>query len=156
MALTRPDPPPADEARRQIDTLTKSFFDVFTNRNGGTPKLGELGHLFVSNGVIVKRSESGVDVMGVAEFIEPRRKLLTDGTLLDFQEQEESAQTFVFAGIASRVCVYRKSGRLRGEYFEGRGLKCLHYVQTPEGWRISSVIWEDERDGLSVPVDFLC
>ena len=31
------------------------------------------------------------------------------------------------------------------EYFETNGNKLFQYVKTSKGWRISSVIWEDEK-----------
>lgn len=137
-------------AQREIDALAKAFFELFTNRHGVTPRVSDIHDLFVPDGVIVKCSESGTEKMSLNEFIEPRRKILTDGTLLDFEVREESAQTFVFGRMASRVSIYRKSGHLRGASFEARGVKYFHFVQTSGGWRLSSVIWQDEHPGWKV------
>ena len=31
-------------------------------------------------------------------------------------------------------------------------MKTLQFVRTSDGWRISAVAWDDERDGQDVPV----
>jgi hypothetical protein len=32
-------------------------------------------------------------------------------------------------------------------------MKTLQFVRMPEGWRISAVAWDDEREGLTVESD---
>lgn len=53
----------------------------------------------------------------VDEFIEPRRKLLSDGRLVEFSERETTERT----EIAARFGEYRKAGVMNGEPFEGAG-----------------------------------
>ena len=48
--------------------------------------------------------------------------------------------------IAQRISYYHKSGELSGEPFEGRAVKMIHFVNTSDGWKMSSLIWDDERD----------
>ncbi len=89
--------------------------------------------------------------MSVDAFISPARQLLTDGSLVDFHEWEVDATTFVFGGIACRTLRYAKQGILNGVAFSGEGMKSIHLARTAEGWRITSVIWQDAEDGL--PID---
>lgn len=89
--------------------------------------------------------------MTVEEFIAPRLALLTDGTLEDFREWQVEGRTEVLGDLATHLCTYAKEGRQRGVAFTGRGVKAVHLVRTPVGWRISAVIWDDERDGFAVP-----
>ncbi|WP_405652841.1 hypothetical protein OG581_22705 [Streptomyces sp. NBC_01386] len=78
------------------------------------------------------------------EFIEPRRKLLSDGRLVEFSEWETSEHTQIAGDIAARFGEYRKSGVMNGEPFEGGGTKSIQFVRTPEGWRIASFTWYDQ------------
>jgi hypothetical protein len=34
-------------------------------------------------------------------------------------------------------------------------MKTLQFVLTPAGWRISSLAWDDCREGLDIPADYL-
>lgn len=127
-----------------IDALTKTFLAAFVS---GTPEridLGSLRDLFIPEAVIVKTGGQGPERMSVESFIAPREALLNSGRLLDFSEWEVSSTTEIFGGIAQRWSSSRKKGKLDGEPFTGRFRKGIHFVRLPEGWRISSIVWEDE------------
>lgn len=68
----------------------------------------------------------------------------------DFSESETSERTQIFGNIAQRVSTYQKSGSLDGVAFTTRGVKTFQFLRTRTGWRILSVSWDDERDGLAV------
>ncbi|MET9436485.1 nuclear transport factor 2 family protein [Streptomyces sp. NPDC006551] len=130
-------------SKTEIDLLTAEFFDAFDNRGGKTPDVDRIRRLVVPGGVIVM---TGPDftVYTVDEFIEPRRRVLTEGRLVEFSEWETSERTEIVGDIASRFGEYRKSGILDGEPFEGGGTKTIQFVRTPEGWRIAAFAWYDQ------------
>lgn len=139
------------DARAELNEVTRIFFAAFTNRGRAQPQVDALYRLFLPQAVITKRHGASAEVYDLAGFIEPRRKLLTEGSLLDFSEQEVSARTEIFGGIAQRFCTYRKAGVLNGQPFAGGGVKTIQFVQLNGTWRISALAWEDERPGLPVP-----
>lgn len=83
-------------------------------------------------------------VYDVASFLEPRKTILTDGTVREFSEYETSAQTHVYGNIAQRFSRYEKNWIASGVRVEGRGAKVTQFVRTPQGWKISSVAWDDD------------
>ena len=87
--------------------------------------------------------------MGVEEFIAPREALLTGGSLTDFREWPAAGRVEVFGDIAHWFGSYEKDGLLHGEPCPGAGMKSIQLVRTADGWRISAVAWDDERDGLA-------
>lgn len=137
-------------ARAELDALTRLFFGAFTNR-GGRPEVDVLYRIFLPQAVITKRTGAAVEIYDLPRFVEPRRRLLTDGSLVDFAEEETAARTEIFGGIAQRLCTYRKSGVLDGRSFAGRGVKTIQFVRLDGAWRISALAWEDERDDLPLP-----
>lgn len=140
---------PAD-AKSEIDRLTESFFQLFSNRGGATPRLERIFDLFVPEGIIARCGDGTAEITTLQEFITPRRELLTNGTLTEFSEVETSENTRVFGHIANRLSTYQKSGVLRGRPFSSRGMKSFQFVRTPAGWRILSMAWDDEREGFAV------
>jgi len=44
-----------------------------------------------------------------------------------------------------------KSGTSGGQSVEARGMITTQFVNTPSGWKISAMAWDDERPGLSIP-----
>ena len=134
----------AAEARKAIDELTRTFFGAFTNKCGTRPDVDRLYRLFLPEAVICRRQGEACEIYRLAEFIEPRRRLLTEGRLLDFEERELFGQTEVFGGIAQRFCTYGKAGVLDGRPYAGRGVKTIQFIKLRGEWRISALAWEDE------------
>lgn len=82
-------------------------------------------------GLIIKNVSSEPEIYNFHQFIEPRKKLLKEGILVDFKEEELSERTEIFGNIAHRFCLYRKSGVMLGAAFESRGMKTIQFVKTP-------------------------
>src|SRR6266404_4013075 len=40
---------------------------------------------------------------------------------------------------------------MKGVLFEARGMISTQFILTPAGWKMSSMAWDDERPGLSIP-----
>lgn len=127
-----------------IDELTAAFFDAFTNRNGDKPDVNRLYSLFLPGAVIVKNVGGAAEVYDLAAFIEPRREVLTNGSLVDFCEEEVSETTDIFENIAQRFSRYKKSWIATGQPRTGSGVKSIQFVRTPAGWKISALAWDDE------------
>jgi hypothetical protein len=137
------------DAKAEIDRLADSFFALFSNRDDA-PDLARIFDLFVPNGLIAKCTNSDPEISTLEEFIAPRQELLTNGTLTDFAESETSERTQIFGNIAQRLSTYQKSGCLNGVPFSTRGVKTFQFVRTRTAWRILSVTWDDEREGLAI------
>ena len=125
------------------NALTAAFFSAFDNRTGA-PALHLIEQVCIPQAVISKCVSDTPEVMSLAQFIAPRRVILTDGTLADFSERETSHTTQIFGHIAQRWCTYEKSGRLKGVAFHATGTKTIQFIKTPAGWRISAVAWDDD------------
>jgi len=130
--------------KADIDRLIASFFAVFDNRAGKRADVAGIRDLFVADGLIAKCVAPAPEIMALDDFIEPREELLSNGTLIDFFEVETSETTQIFGHIAQRLSNYEKSGILNGTPFVTRGVKTFQLLQTPAGWRILSMMWDDE------------
>ncbi|MFI5765472.1 MULTISPECIES: DUF4440 domain-containing protein [unclassified Streptomyces] len=131
------------EVKAELDRLMSIFLGAFTNADGGRPDLDAVREVFIPQGMIIKNIGGDPVIYDLDGFIEPRLKILTDGTLTEFREWEVAERTEVFGSIAHRFSQYRKSGYLDGTWFEGTGHKTTQYVRTPDGWRMSAMAWDD-------------
>ncbi|MFI9550182.1 GNAT family N-acetyltransferase [Nonomuraea endophytica] len=134
---------PADSA--EIDRLTAAFFGLFGNEGGARPDAWGVHRLFVPGGLIVQGG-ARQEVYDLDSFARPRQELLTSGELTDFAEEETSHHTEIFGDIALRTGRYRKRGVRGGVPFTGQGTKCLQFLRTPQGWRISALSWTDDQN----------
>jgi hypothetical protein len=137
-----------DTDREAVATLVRTFFEAFTSGPDVHQRLDALPELFLPGAVIVRTCGLEPAVYDVASFIEPRRALLTGGTLTDFREWELDGHTELFGDIGHHFCSYAKEWREGETHHTGRGMKTLQLVRTAGGWRISGAAWDDERAGL--------
>jgi len=129
--------------KQAIDEVAAAFFNAFGNRDGAFPDVDSLYRLFIPEALIVKNVGGIPEIYDVVGFVEPRRVLLTGGSLINFSEEEIFERTEIFGNIAHRFSHYRKSWTASGEMLAGQGAKTIQLVRTPTGWRIASLAWDD-------------
>jgi hypothetical protein len=129
-------------SKAEIDRVAAEFFSAFDNRGGKAADVDRVRRLVVPGGVLIKAGPE-FTVYTVEEFIEPRRQLLAEGRLVNFNEWETEERTETAGALASRFSEYQKSGILDGVPFEGGGTKTMQFVLTSDGWRIAAVSWYD-------------
>lgn len=128
-----------------INQVTKTFFNLFTNSNQKKPELEKINDICLPETIIIKKEINKEEVYNIDTFINPRKKILTDGTMTEFEEYEVFNETKIIQNIAHRFSIYQKKGFYNNEYFEAKGTKFFQYIKTLNGWRINAVIWEDEN-----------
>jgi len=131
-----------------LDLLTARLYAAFDNIGGKAASIDMLYALFLNDARIVKAVARAPESMPLHEFVESRRAMLSDGSLIDFEESELDQRTEICGHIASRWSLYRKTGRKDGVGFALRGLKSLQFVRVDGDWKIASLVWDDERPGL--------
>jgi RimJ/RimL family protein N-acetyltransferase len=132
-----------DEAK--INLLTSRFYAVFDNRNNKGPYLELLQELCSELISVFKYASNTTEGYTLDSFIPPRKKILTDGTLIDFTETELSSSLQIENNLAVRISYYKKSGVLNGQKFETKGTKFFNFVKTNSQWKIVSILWEDDE-----------
>ena len=133
-----------------LDRLATEFFRAVSFEAGETPPYDGIHLLFVECGLLIKNTALTPEISTVGRFIEPRLALVRSGELERFREWELSETTQIFGNVAHRFSAYAKTGTLKGVPFEARGMISTQFISTPEGWRMCSMAWDDERPGLSI------
>src|SRR6187551_1219337 len=128
----------------EINNLTEQFFNLFDNTNNKIPDWTIVQKICIPEIIIIKKTGLTEVVYNLANFIDPRKAILSDGTLTNFQEQELSEETQITGHIAQRRSRYQKCGNLSGKSFVETGTKLFQFIKTNNGWRINSLVWEDD------------
>ncbi|MBS1729735.1 MAG: GNAT family N-acetyltransferase [Bacteroidetes bacterium] len=134
-----------DNEKKLINILIKTFYNVFTRTNNKQPNTELLRQICIPEGIIISKSGEVHHTYNIETFITSRQKILTDGTLTQFEEHETFETTTINKNISQRYSHYEKSGILEGKYFEQKGNKLFQFIKTFTGWKISTVLWEDEK-----------
>ena len=129
----------------ELARLAAAFFAAVSFEEGGTPGYDAIGDLFIDAGLLIRNTGDAPEVTTVEEFIAPRAQLVASGALTSFYEGELEAVNQSFGTVAHRWCTYEKRGVQNRAAFEGRGAISTQFVLTPDGWRMSSMAWDDAR-----------
>ncbi|SFN25499.1 hypothetical protein [Variovorax sp. OV329] len=143
--------PSAESVKAELGRLVSEFFGAVSFEEGGAPAYGRIRSLFIEQGLLIKNVSPVPEISTIQSFIEPREAMVRKGELTRFLEEELSEVTQVFGNVAQRFSAYSKGGTMNGKSFTARGMVCTQFILTPAGWRMSSMAWDDERPGLSLP-----
>ena len=85
--------------------------------------------------------------MSFDEYVENANALLER---VEFNEVEIEQRVEVFGNVARIASVYEFRFRSDVENHEGRGVNFFNLVNEGDGWKIMSIVWDNEREGLSL------
>jgi hypothetical protein len=141
-------------ANPELERLMAAFFRAVSFEAGEQPTYHQIATLFIEAGLLIKNTSATPEISSVAQFIEPRLAQVNSAALTNFRELELSAITECFGNVAHRFSLYAKSGTLNGVPFAARGMISTQFINTPAGWKISAMAWDDERPGLTIPAHY--
>jgi hypothetical protein len=140
-----------DDDRAELGRLMQRFLRAVSFGEGEQPVYGDLPDLFAEGARLTKTSDAVPDSATVDAFIGPRQASVDSGALTCFEEVEVGEVTEIFGNVAHRFSTYEKRGTLNGVAIDARGAISTQFIRTPDGWRMSSMAWDDERPGLELP-----
>jgi hypothetical protein len=146
--MTADDKAPIDATA--MEALLQEFFRAVSFAPNERPSYETLRELFIEDGRLIWNSAGSPNVETVDGFIAPRQAMVDSGELTSFHERELRAVTEIFGNVAHRFSTYEKSGVSGGAPFANKGMISTQFVWTVDGWRISSMAWDDQRPGLTI------
>jgi hypothetical protein len=139
------------QTENELSSLATEFFQAVSFTTGEKPDYQRIHDLFVEGGLLIKNTGPAPEISSVEGFIAPRQALVDSAQLTAFEETEIDHRIDVFGQIAHYLCTYAKSAVTNGVASQGRGVVSIQFVRTAGAWKMSSMVWDDERDGLTIP-----
>jgi len=69
---------------------------------------------------------------------------------IEFSESEIQQTATVFGNVARLASIYEYEYRGPDEIRGGRGVNFFNLVNEGQGWKIMNIVWDNERDGVSL------
>lgn len=85
--------------------------------------------------------------MSFAEYIGNVAALLAD---VAFSEVEVTQHATVFGNVARVASIYEFEYRSGEDVRRGRGVNFFNFVNEGAGWKVMNIVWDNERDGVSL------
>ena len=141
----------AIEEEDAIANLMAKFLATVSFESGAHPDYTSLPSMFAEAARLVRTASGQPESVGIDEFVRDRTEQVRSGQLNAFAERETSQVTELFGNVAHRFSTYSKRSEHAGAVAESDGIISTQFVNTPAGWRISAMAWDDERPGLTIP-----
>jgi hypothetical protein len=140
--------------RAEVAALMRRFLSAVSFEAGTRPTYDDLSDLFTEAGTLTRTSSGSPETATISEFVASRWATVDSGDLTSFYEGELSDITEIFGNVAHRFSTYEKRGTAAAGPIEALGAISTQFVRTAEGWRMSAMIWDDERPGLELPARY--
>jgi len=128
-----------------LDTYEGISFDT-----GTLPDFDKLGNGFVPYATFVNFRSDTAQVMAYDEFLRGYQNAVEGGGFTTVVGKEIYGKTEVFGKIAHRISTYITYIN-DPDTIRERGVNSFQLVMTDEGWKISSIIWDVEKEGQPIP-----
>jgi hypothetical protein len=137
--------------------IVKAVDDAYASINfkkGEQPRYDDIRKAFIPKAQLINFAGDSAQATNLEQFIYLYRSFVESDSLQSFYEKELYGKTEQFGRIAERMSSYRTTVTGKTIYNE-RGVNSFQLIKTPEGWKVSSIIWDVEKKGLPIPGHYL-
>ena len=141
---------------RSIDSLLKVFYESLSFPEGKSPDWDRWRSLFASAiSPCVRIAGDSVMQMDRERFIAFFGGRIKNGTLRSFREKEIGRTGESYGRLAQIFSTYEKEMNLADHGKPIRGINSFQFLFKDNRWWITSVTWQDESPGDSIPQKYL-
>jgi hypothetical protein len=119
-------------------------------KKGEQPRYDDIKKAFIPKAQLINFRSDTAQLTNLDQFIYLYRTVIETDSITMFYEKELYGKTEQFGRIASRISTYATYLNTMDKPAE-RGVNSFQLIKTPQGWRVSSIIWDVEKKGLKVP-----
>ena len=152
-SVTQADRPQAADA----DAIKKAVTDAYRAicfKPGQQPDYAQIKACFIPEATLINFGDDSMQVMSISQFIDFYKAFLDSNRISSFYEEEIQGTTDQFGRIAQRMSSYKTYINTMDSAVQ-RGVNSFQTVKTPQGWKVSSIIWDIESPALQIPDQYL-
>ena len=139
----------------KIDGLIKKLYDSISFKVGDKPDTEQMESLFIEEATLINYNQKEPALMTPAEFSVRLHRLINEGGISAFTEEEIFEHTDKFGKIAHRLSTYKAVMTQNGKTTEHYGINSIQMILINDNWRINSIIWNDQTTDLIIPDKYL-
>ena len=141
-----------DEAA--IKKAVDDAYASLTYTTGNDAKLDSISYCFIPQAQLINFISDTAQILSISDFTKAYKNYIKTTNILNFKEEEIYGRTDQFGNIAQRISSY-KTYVNSNDIVKERGVNSFQLIKTPQGWKVSSIIWNVEKPGLSIPGAYL-
>ncbi|HEY2725573.1 MAG TPA: hypothetical protein VGI61_00240 [Parafilimonas sp.] len=134
-------------------TVDDAYAAISFNQ-GELPRYDSIKYAFIPQAQLINFISDTAQILSIDDFVRAFKNYVDSSKIQTFQEQEIYGRTDQFGNIAQRISSY-KTYINSADIVKERGVNSFQLIKTPQGWKVSSIIWNVEKPGLSIPDYYL-
>ena len=140
---------------QEIDHLMQKFYECVCFHPEHYPKYDQLQELFYGDGKLMNCNYDTPIDFTVHSYTQAMMHQIEEGNATFYSQQELSDITEVFGRTAQRISVYEYAFEAEAVQPWKRGVNYVQFIFADGEWKIVSMIWSDEKEGVLIPETYL-
>lgn len=140
---------------QEIDHLTERYYQSVSFNKEHYPNYDMLQNIFYGAGSIINNNFDAPIEFTIESFSQALSNQIEKGNSEYFVQQEISDTTEIFGKIAQRVSVYEYSSSELPDQQWKKGINYIQYIFIDNQWKITSMVWQDEKEEAKIPEELL-
>lgn len=137
--------------------ITKAVADAYQAicfKPGQKPDYEGIKKCFTPGATLISFRDDSMQVFSINQFVDYYKMFVDSNKISSFYEEEIKGTTDQFGRVAQRMSAYKTYINTMDSVTE-RGVNSFQTVKTPQGWKVSSIIWDVESASLKIPDQYL-
>jgi hypothetical protein len=137
--------------------IKKAVDDAYASLNvmdGEKPHYDSIKEYFIPQAQLINFIEDTAQILSIDNFVRAFKNYIESTKIQSYKEQESYGRTDQFGNIAQRISSY-KTYINSLDIVKERGVNSFQLIKTPQGWKVSSIIWDVEKSGKPIPDYYL-
>lgn len=137
-----------------IKKAVDDAYAAISFKNGEQPRYDSIQYFFIPQAQLINFITDTAQILSISDFVKAFRNYVESTKITSFNEQEIYGHSDQFGNIAQRISTY-KTYINSTDIVKERGVNSFQLIKTPQGWKVSSIIWDVEKTGLKIPDAYL-
>ena len=137
-----------------IKKAVDDAYAALTYKTGDDAKLDSINDYFIPKAQLINYITDTAQVLSISDFVKAYKNYIKTTNIQSFKEQEIWGKTDQYGNIAQRISSY-KTYVNSSDIVKERGVNSFQLIKTPQGWKVSSIIWDVEKTGNTIPNYYL-
>ncbi len=142
--------PEAEAIKKAVDNA----YRCISFKKGEQVNYDDVKNYFMPQAQMFNFRGDTLGIFTITQFVDVFRNFVESNRIVSFYEEEIHGTTDQFGRIAQRMSSYKTYVNTMDSIAE-RGVNSFQLVKTPQGWKVSSIIWDVESAGLKIPGYYL-
>jgi hypothetical protein len=145
-----PHAPEEEAIKKAIDNA----YNCISFKKGEKVNYDDVKNYFMPQAQMFNFRNDTLEMFTISQFVDLFRDFIESNGITSFYEEEIQGTTDQFGRVAQRISTYKTYINTMDSIAE-RGVNSFQLVKTPQGWKVSSIIWDVESSRLKIPDYYL-